>query len=71
MFILLVSEIELKELLKDFKTACDGDGLLDKKQFFSIADSTLSKRFDTTSLPAFHRIYEAFDLDGYVFIVLT
>jgi len=61
---LKLSEIELKELLKDFKTACDGDGLLDKKQFFSIADSTLSKRFDTTSLPAFHRIYEAFDLDG-------
>lgn len=56
--------MELKDLLKDFKAASDEDGLLDKKHFFSIAANKLAKRFDSTSLPAFHRIYEAFDLDG-------
>jgi Ca2+-binding EF-hand superfamily protein len=64
LFILSVSEMELKDLLKDFKAASDEDGLLDKKHFFSIAANKLAKRFDSTSLPAFHRIYEAFDLDG-------
>ena len=62
----IVSELELKQLLERFRNASDEDGLLDKKHFFSIAKNTLVRKFDSTSLPAFHRIYEAFDLDGYV-----
>jgi hypothetical protein len=64
-----VNELELRELLEKFRSASDEEGLLDKKHFFSIAKNSLSKRFDANSLPAFHRIYEAFDLDGYAVFI--
>jgi len=60
-----VGELELKILLEEFRNASNEDGLLDKENFFSVVKSSLSQKFDLqSSMPAFHRIYEAFDLDG-------
>ncbi len=60
-----MSEVELRTLLEQFKLSSE-DGLVDKSNFDQVVRSSLSKRFDHTVFPAFHRIYEAFDLDGYV-----
>ncbi|KAL9657264.1 hypothetical protein ABK040_011485 [Willaertia magna] len=61
---LKMDEVELKLLLEEFKKASDENGLLDKDHFFRVAMNTLVHKFDHNALPAFHRIYEAFDLDG-------
>nr|AAS46034.1 differentiation-specific calcium binding protein 1 [Naegleria gruberi] len=62
---LKMGEIELKILLEEFRNASNEEGLLEKENFFDVIKNTLSQKFDIqNSMPAFHRIYEAFDLDG-------
>nr|CAG4711234.1 unnamed protein product [Naegleria fowleri] len=62
---MIVSELELKILLEEFRNASNEEGLLEKENFFRVVKTTLSQKFDIqNSMPAFHRIYEAFDLDG-------
>ncbi|KAG2378642.1 hypothetical protein C9374_008281 [Naegleria lovaniensis] len=62
---LRMSELELKILLEEFRNASNEEGLLEKENFFRVVKTTLSQKFDIqNSMPAFHRIYEAFDLDG-------
>ncbi|KAL0488014.1 hypothetical protein AKO1_008878, partial [Acrasis kona] len=59
-----VSEVELRNLLNQFKVVSDDEGLLDRANFDMVVRNSITKRFDSSIVPAFHRIYEAFDMDG-------
>jgi hypothetical protein len=61
---LKLSEVELRSLLEQFRAVSDENGLVDKQNFENVVRRSLAKRFDNSIFPAFHRIYEAFDLDG-------
>ncbi|KAL9653665.1 hypothetical protein ABK040_009141 [Willaertia magna] len=58
-----VDELELKLLLEEFKKVCGEDGTIQRKNFDVVIAKTLEKKFDQRLLPAFHRIFDAFDAD--------
>lgn len=61
-----MSETEFNELVAQFKLLCKDDSGLDKKQFAQIISEVFASRLDENTIPAFYRIYETFDADGFV-----